>query len=72
MAGIVGIAGLCTVIEYSSLKNFKKDLWVFGIAMAAATAISIAKALNVTIPNPLDWIAAWFEPLGRSMKRMFD
>ncbi|GMK41867.1 hypothetical protein PCCS19_49260 [Paenibacillus sp. CCS19] len=70
--GIVILAGFCILIEMPSLRKFKKDLWVFSIAMLAATSISIAAALHVSLPNPLDWAAAVFEPMGESMKRAFD
>lgn len=70
--GIIVVAGFCFVIEIPSLMKFKKDLWTFGITMLVATAISIVSARHVPIPNPLDWAAVVFEPIGESMKKAFE
>lgn len=43
--------------------NSKKELWIFSILLLFATALSIAQALNLRIPNPLDWITAIYKPL---------
>lgn len=72
IGGIIVIVVFCFIIEIPSLKKFKKDLWTFSIAMLLATSISIASARHVPIPNPLDWIAMVFKPMGESMHRVFD
>jgi hypothetical protein len=72
IAGIIVVVGFCFIIEIPSLTKFKKDLWTFNIAMLVATTLSIVSARHVPIPNPLDWVAAVFEPIGESMKRAFE
>ncbi len=72
IAGLLATAGICAAIEFPSLIGHKKDLWVFSLLLLMGTTISIAAALKVNIPNPLDWIAAVYQPLGEWMKSLFE
>ncbi|QKS48837.1 hypothetical protein HUB94_25815 (plasmid) [Paenibacillus cellulosilyticus] len=72
IAGIIIIVGFCFIIEIPSLMKFKKDLWTFVVAMLVATALSLVSVRHVPLPNPLDWAAVIFEPIGESMKRTFE
>lgn len=72
VAGIIAAAGICAAIEIPSLAGFKKDRWVFFLLLLLGTAASIAAALKAPIPNPLDWIAAVFQPLGNRLQRFFE
>jgi hypothetical protein len=70
IAGILAVAVLIAVIEISSLRKrkSKKDLWAFSLLLLLGTGLSIAQGLQADIPNPLDWMAAIFQPLGNWMK----
>jgi hypothetical protein len=61
-AGILVIVLLIAAIDIPSLTDKKKDLWAFSILLLLGTGISVAEALHVGIPNPLDWIAAVYQP----------
>jgi hypothetical protein len=63
MAGVCVIAGIIAAIEVPALSKDKKGLWTFSLLLLIGTGLAIAKCLNVSIPNPLDWIAAVFGPL---------
>jgi hypothetical protein len=71
LSGILALTAICFVIEIPSLRAHRKDLWTFILLMGFGTSLSIAMALKAHISNPLDWIAAVFEPLGSGMKHFF-
>lgn len=63
-AGILAIAALVAAMEVPRLlrKKLLKELWVFAILLVFGTALSMAQALHLKIPNPADWIAAVYKP----------
>jgi hypothetical protein len=63
IAGILAVALLLAAIDVPSLTKDKKELWVFTFLLLMGTGLCIAKVLHVGIPNPLDWIAAVYQPL---------
>jgi NhaP-type Na+/H+ or K+/H+ antiporter len=63
IAGILVIAVFIAAIEVPSLLGKKRELWVFSILLLLGTGLSIAKTLHAYIPNPLDWMAAVYQPL---------
>ncbi|MBT2618877.1 MULTISPECIES: hypothetical protein [unclassified Bacillus (in: firmicutes)] len=65
VAGILVIVAVIIAIDvpYLLRGKLKKELWVFSILLLFGTALSIAQALNIKIPNPLDWITVIFKPL---------
>jgi hypothetical protein len=71
IAGLLATAGICTAIELPSLIGHKKDLWTFFLLLIMGTALCIAAAMKVHIPNPLDWIAAVYQPIGNWMQSLF-
>lgn len=71
IAGLIATAGICAAIEIPSLIGHKKDLWVFSLLLLLGTALSIASALKMNIPNPLEGIAVVFQPLGKWMQSLF-
>jgi NhaP-type Na+/H+ or K+/H+ antiporter len=71
IAGLIATAGISAAIEIPSLTGHKKDLWVFSLLLMLGTALGIAAALKVNIPNPLDWIAAVYQPFGNWMQSLF-
>ena len=68
--GIVTISAIIIFIEMPKLlKNGeKKTTWAFFILLFLGTTLSIAKGLNVKIPNPLDWITILFKPFAEFLK----
>lgn len=62
---ILAIAVGIVMIEvpYLRKQQLKKELWVFLILLLLGTGLSIAKSLNIDIPNPSDWIAIVLKPL---------
>ncbi|MEC0276126.1 hypothetical protein [Peribacillus frigoritolerans] len=65
VAGILVIVAVIIAIDVPHLlrEKLKKELWVFSILLLFGTVLSIAQALNIKIPNPLDWVTAIFKPL---------
>lgn len=63
IAGILLVALLLVAIDVPYLIKKKKELWVFSLLLLLGTGLSIAMALHVVISNPLDWIAAVYQPL---------
>ena len=69
----LGILAITTLIIYFGmpklLKNGdRKTIWTFSILLFIGTALNIGVALNINIPNPLDLIAAIFNPFADFLK----
>jgi NhaP-type Na+/H+ or K+/H+ antiporter len=64
-AGILAIAVLVAAMDVPRLlrKKLHKELWIFAILLVFGTALSMAQALHLKIPNPADWIAAVYKPV---------
>jgi hypothetical protein len=60
--GILAVAAIIAAIEVPTLKKDKKGQWTFWILLLIGTGLSIAKGLNAVLPNPMDLIAAVFQP----------
>jgi hypothetical protein len=69
IAGILVIAVFIAAIEVPSLLGKKKELWVFSLLLLSGTGLSIAQALHANIPNPLDWMAAVYQPFSNWITR---
>lgn len=48
--------------------NSYRDLWTFCIILALGITITILKSLQVTLPNPSDWVAWAFSPFSELVK----
>ncbi|MFJ8257522.1 hypothetical protein ACIQ4Z_09520 [Peribacillus asahii] len=72
VAGILLIVVVIIAIDVPPLlrKKFKKELWIFSIFLLFGTALSIAQALNIKIPNPIDWITAIYKPLSDMLEKL--
>ncbi|MED3691183.1 hypothetical protein P4534_20675 [Peribacillus butanolivorans] len=72
VAGILVIVAIIIAIDVPILlrKKLKKELWVFSVILLFGTALSIAQALNIKIPNPLDWITAIYKPLSDMIEKL--
>lgn len=63
--GILAASAIIACIEVPSLLNKKmiKELFAFAALLLLGTGLSIAQSARVSIPNPLDWIAAVYRPM---------
>lgn len=51
-------------------KKLVKELWIFSILLLFGTMLSIAQALNIRIPNPIDWLTVLYKPFSDMMKNL--
>ena len=65
ITGIVVTASLMIIIEVPPLlkEKLKRELWLFSILLLLGTVLSIAKYLQMPIPNPLDMLYVIFKPM---------
>lgn len=65
VAGVLGVSIIIALFEVPPLlkKKLKKDLWAFSILLLIGTGLSIAQALRMKIPNPLDLIYYIYKPM---------
>lgn len=61
----VGLAMVIALIEVPDLleKKLKKELCFFLILLLLGMGLSVAVAMRVDLPNPLDWIFFIYKPL---------
>ncbi|MBX9975153.1 hypothetical protein [Cytobacillus firmus] len=69
VTGILIVVAIIIAIDARPLwrKKQKKELWTFSILMVFGTSLCIIYALGVNLPNPLDWLTAFFKPLSDMM-----
>ncbi|WP_409344449.1 hypothetical protein [Paenibacillus sp. MBLB4367] len=65
---IISIIVICVgivAVEVPSLRKQKrkKELWIFWALLVFGAGLTVADALQVKIPNPLDWISIVYKPL---------
>ncbi|TBL81146.1 hypothetical protein [Paenibacillus thalictri] len=65
VAGILAASVMIVAIEVPSLlKNGQiKELWAFSVLLLLGIGLSVAVALHVDIPNPLNAYIAVFKPV---------
>jgi len=65
IAGILVVVAIIIIIDVPPLwrKKLIKELWVFSFLLLFGTALAIAQALHLKIPNPLDWMIAVYKPV---------
>ncbi len=65
ITGIVVTASLIVILEVPPLvkAKLKRELWLFSILLLLGTLLSIAKYLQIPIPNPLDMLYVIFKPM---------
>ncbi|CAG7644833.1 hypothetical protein PAESOLCIP111_04823 [Paenibacillus solanacearum] len=63
--GIVLTAAAIGWIEIPSLvkRKLKKELVSFSLCLLLATGLSIAKSMQLQIPNPLDLVTVIYQPV---------
>lgn len=61
---LLAILVIC-IVEVPRLirKKQRRELWAFSIFLLIGTILNIALALHVRLPNPLDWIMAFYKPV---------
>lgn len=64
ITGIVVTASFIAMVEVPPLlkAKLKRELWLFSILLLIGTSLSIAKFLQLPIPNPLDLLYMIFKP----------
>lgn len=69
VAGILAVTIAIIIIEVPSLRRrqLRKELWVFSIMLLFGVGLSIAKSLQVKIPNSVDWITVVYKPLSDAL-----
>ncbi len=72
VAGILVILAVIIAINVPPLlrKKLKKELWIFFIFLLFGTILSIAQAMNIKVPNPLDWITAIYKPFSDMVEKL--
>jgi hypothetical protein len=64
ITGIIVTASFIVMIEVPPLlkSKSKRELWLFSILLLLGTVLSIAKSLQLAIPNLLDLLWIIFQP----------
>ncbi|MGM0880393.1 MAG: hypothetical protein ACQEXQ_05050 [Bacillota bacterium] len=64
ITGIIVTASFIVMIEVPPLlrAKLKRELWLFSILLLLGIVLSIAKSLQLAIPNPLDMLWIIFQP----------
>lgn len=73
ITGIVVTTAFIVMIEVPPLikAKLKKELWLFSIMLLLGTLLSIAKFLQLPIPNPLDMLFVIFKPMSDMLFSFF-
>lgn len=67
IAGIFTLGALIASVEVPSLlkEKRKKDMWAFCLLLGTGIVMNAANLLDMSIPSPLNWIKAVYEPFGK-------
>lgn len=71
---ILFVAVLIAFLELPALlkKKQRRDIAAFLTLLVIGSALSIAKALHVSIPTPLEAMSVMFEPFGSWLFRLLE
>jgi hypothetical protein len=60
---------LC-IVEIPKMRKRKlyKELWFLSIFLIIGTVFGVLKSLDVSIPNPSDWVLAAYSPISDLVK----
>jgi hypothetical protein len=69
---IVVVAIIIALTELPSLlkKKMLKECFLFSLLLIIGTSLSMALAMGVDLPNPIDWIAAVMKPVADWIDRI--
>ncbi|WP_301169974.1 hypothetical protein [Brevibacillus nitrificans] len=72
VSGILSVVALIAWLEIPSLlrKGYKREVRVFLILLLLAAVLSIAKCLQIDMPNPVDWLLKLFSPLYKMVEQL--
>lgn len=64
---ILMVSSLISLYEIPQLIQDKRkmDLIMFSLILAISTGLSLALALNIPVPNPVDWLRPIFDPVSK-------
>lgn len=65
--GVMAATAAIVFIDFPYMRSNRltKEMWVFSILLLLGAGLSIAKALRLDLPTPLDAIALAFRPFSR-------
>jgi len=68
MVAIIGILAVVSVIIAIVVPRLVRghlirELWVFSLLLLLGTALSIAEAIHIWIPTPMDWMIVIYKPI---------
>lgn len=64
---------LCIIEVPTMLKDKSyKDLWTFSILLILGMILAILKKLDITLPNPSDWVALVYSPVSALLKTFLE
>jgi hypothetical protein len=67
---VLAFSSILCIVEIPKMLAMKlnRELWTFLILLVLGVALAILKSLNVSIPNPSDWIAWVYSPVSNVLK----
>ncbi|SFF83977.1 hypothetical protein SAMN05216353_110113 [Halobacillus alkaliphilus] len=62
---VIAVSLLIFFLEFPRLKRKKKtkEMWCFSTLLFIATTVSVLESRNVNLPNPLDYIQAFYNTI---------
>lgn len=72
ISGILSVVALIAWLEIPSLlkKGYRREVRAFLILLLLAAVLSIAKYLQIDMPNPIDWLLKLFSPLYKMVEQL--
>ncbi|MDR7315626.1 hypothetical protein [Brevibacillus nitrificans] len=72
ISGILSVVALIAWLEIPSLlrKGYRREVRAFLILLLLAAVLSIAKCLQIDMPNPIDWLLKLFSPLYKMVEQL--
>lgn len=72
ISGILSVVALIAWLEIPSLlkKGYRREVRAFLILLLLAAVLSIAKSLQIDMPNPIDWLLKLFSPLYKMVEQL--
>ncbi|NQX60053.1 hypothetical protein [Paenibacillus qinlingensis] len=73
VAGILIVVTMIIVIDAVPLwkRKMNRELVLFFFLLLVGTGLNLAQTLHMEIPNPVDWIKAFYLPASDFLMRLF-